>query len=104
MIRRPPRSTQSRSSAASDVYKRQPSVLSQDGKHWSQNWAEFFQKATWRVPHATQRAMPSEYIPASLRSAIMGSCQGAPIRASVVAAFSAENVVDGAAQSISFEI
>ena len=28
MIRRPPRSTQSRSSAASDVYKRQPSVTS----------------------------------------------------------------------------
>src|SRR5680860_1901913 len=28
MIRRPPRSTQSRSSAASDVYKRQPILLS----------------------------------------------------------------------------
>src|SRR5450756_1372660 len=28
MIRRPPRSTQSRSSAASDVYKRQPNVTS----------------------------------------------------------------------------
>ena len=30
MIRRPPRSTQSRSSAASDVYKRQDQVLGQD--------------------------------------------------------------------------
>src|SRR5450756_3175344 len=31
MIRRPPRSTQSRSSAASDVYKRQGDVLPGDG-------------------------------------------------------------------------
>ena len=33
MIRRPPRSTQSRSSAASDVYKRQ--ALKTVGRHWS---------------------------------------------------------------------
>src|SRR5450756_3160797 len=34
MIRRPPRSTQSRSSAASDVYKRQePDVPQQRGRH-----------------------------------------------------------------------
>src|SRR5450756_318706 len=33
MIRRPPRSTQSRSSAASDVYKRQPTVRMLLG-HW----------------------------------------------------------------------
>src|SRR5680860_675129 len=31
MIRRPPRSTQSRSSAASDVYKRQVKVVEADG-------------------------------------------------------------------------
>src|SRR5450756_1402593 len=31
MIRRPPRSTQSRSSAASDVYKRQPMAVDVDG-------------------------------------------------------------------------
>ena len=33
MIRRPPRSTQSRSSAASDVYKRQPTIESLLGLH-----------------------------------------------------------------------
>ena len=32
MIRRPPRSTQSRSSAASDVYKRQDEILSTNSK------------------------------------------------------------------------
>src|SRR5450756_104388 len=34
MIRRPPRSTQSRSSAASDVYKRQPKKQPKRGRLW----------------------------------------------------------------------
>src|SRR5665809_88595 len=33
MIRRPPRSTQSRSSAASDVYKRQAALVRLEGAH-----------------------------------------------------------------------
>src|SRR5450756_1241685 len=39
MIRRPPRSTQSRSSAASDVYKRQIQGWVQDGRVWFRIWS-----------------------------------------------------------------
>src|SRR5450756_1159940 len=46
MIRRPPRSTQSRSSAASDVYKRQGSP-----------------SASWPFDQLTQRAIPDEPSP-----------------------------------------
>src|SRR5450756_1457621 len=49
MIRRPPRSTQSRSSAASDVYKRQPTVPA---------WAEFVTK--WKAKYGKD-AYPEAY-------------------------------------------
>src|SRR5450756_57220 len=48
MIRRPPRSTQSRSSAASDVYKRQPwyttviSSIDHGDKMWSENYNSMY--------------------------------------------------------------
>src|SRR5450756_3213048 len=42
MIRRPPRSTQSRSSAASDVYKRQAAILGMDGVLGFKGWQWIF--------------------------------------------------------------
>src|SRR5450756_76201 len=52
MIRRPPRSTQSRSSAASDVYKRQPvSVL-------NARWDEDHVTGRHRVPPALDHNLP----------------------------------------------
>src|SRR5450756_3244038 len=51
MIRRPPRSTQSRSSAASDVYKRQVSFSNQPGDWWGVWWS-------WGVPGSGPRGDP----------------------------------------------
>ena len=52
MIRRPPRSTQSRSSAASDVYKRQmkkllPDKREQEGLFFKTIWLEALPEAIW---------------------------------------------------------
>src|SRR5450756_3176603 len=56
MIRRPPRSTQSRSSAASDVYKRQSPLTCRNPTLWRGFHlpnCEFTQRKQWRSNHET---------------------------------------------------
>ena len=48
MIRRPPRSTQSRSSAASDVYKRQD-ISRVEGYWYRGDWPELFSQNTLEI-------------------------------------------------------
>src|SRR5450756_3194965 len=70
MIRRPPRSTQSRSSAASDVYKRQtvtrrnmghlPAIADIVGEMRSKMWSLFFLIVTGRAL-ASEDLLAAEY-------------------------------------------
>ena len=56
MIRRPPRSTLDRSSAASDVYKRQGESLSKSDRHSSARTVSRSAPAIWRICCATSSA------------------------------------------------
>src|SRR5450756_1334627 len=63
MIRRPPRSTQSRSSAASDVYKRQPVT-------WAATWTSSTSRGpSWRPPAGASARWTSRALRASAAAA-----------------------------------
>ena len=84
MIRRPPRSTQSRSSAASDVYKRQPSSFLPDRyvvcvRYGPKNGREGSEgplsPVFWPISHATQSSVGLSASFASTGYAIRGEPQ-----------------------------
>ena len=71
MIRRPPRSTQSRSSAASDVYKRQQedrlSAFPKDYISWDQSDARWILGLQWLAAQIYPQAFPNYEVTTSAR-------------------------------------
>src|SRR5680860_1921653 len=83
MIRRPPRSTQSRSSAASDVYKRQPRKLNKE-LYTSSEFEKFWEKISGRTTYRV--SVDRESIISSAVTAIQAEDKIEPLRIQVTRA------------------